>query len=53
MLFTQNQQVQLLVTLGLISLFVFHDGTKMWARQHHEMFYVALGVTLVTMIGKI
>lgn len=53
MLFTQNQQVQLLVTLGFISLFVFHEGTKQWARQHHEMLFVALGVTLVTMIGEI
>ncbi|CAG9809857.1 unnamed protein product [Chironomus riparius] len=43
--------VQLLVTLGLISLFVFHEGTRLWAKQHPEMFFIALGVTLVTMIA--
>lgn len=42
---------QLLVTLAVISLFVFHDGTKMWARQHHEFLWISFGVTFVIMIA--
>lgn len=44
--------VQLTVSLGFIALFVFHEGTKLWVKQHREMFWIALGVLIVTMIGK-
>lgn len=43
--------VQLSVTLAIITLFVFHKPTNVWVRQHHELFWIAFGVTLVTMIA--
>lgn len=42
---------QLLVTLAIITLFVFHKPTNLWVKQHHELFWVAFGVVLVTMIA--
>lgn len=32
-------------------LFVFHQPTKVWVKQHHEMFWIAFGVVIVTMIA--
>jgi protein lifeguard len=46
-----TQQVQLTITLGFISLFTFHEGTKLWVKQHPEMIWISLGVLLVTMIS--
>ncbi|KAG5673824.1 hypothetical protein PVAND_003838 [Polypedilum vanderplanki] len=43
--------VQLMVSLGFIAVFVFHDGTKLWVHQHPEMVWISLGVLLVTMIA--
>jgi len=43
--------VQLAITLAIITLFVFHKPTNLWIKQHHELFWVAFGVTLVTMIA--
>lgn len=43
--------VQLSITLAIISLFVFHKPTNLWVKQHHELFWVAFGVTIVTMIA--
>ncbi|XP_037043393.1 protein lifeguard 1-like isoform X3 [Bradysia coprophila] len=43
--------VQLAITFGIMTLFVFHDGTKLWVRRHPEMMWVAFGVMLVTMIS--
>ncbi|CAB3361634.1 Hypothetical predicted protein [Cloeon dipterum] len=42
--------LQLLVTFGFISIFVFNENTKLWARQNVWITYVALGVTVVTML---
>ncbi|KAH8277857.1 hypothetical protein KR018_008708 [Drosophila ironensis] len=41
---------QLLVTFGAVALFVFHDGTKEFARRNMWLFWVSLGVLFVTMI---
>jgi hypothetical protein len=43
--------VQLAVTLGFISLFQFHQGTRQWVQQNMWMFFVALGVLIVTLIS--
>uniref|UniRef100_A0A0K8TNG4 Putative n-methyl-d-aspartate receptor glutamate-binding subunit n=1 Tax=Tabanus bromius TaxID=304241 RepID=A0A0K8TNG4_TABBR len=42
--------VQLLITCGVIALFVFHEKTKFWVMRNTYVFYIALGVMLVTMI---
>lgn len=41
---------QLLVTMGFISLFVFHEGTKMWARRNGWLFWVAFAIVFVCLI---
>lgn len=46
-----SQQVQLLITLGFISLFLYHRPTQLWVRNHPEMFWIALGVMIVTLIS--
>lgn len=43
--------VQLSLTLGLISLFMYHQPTKLWVKNHPELFWIAFGVMLVTMIS--
>lgn len=42
---------QLCVTLGFICLFMFHRPTKIWVHNHPELFWIAFGVMLVTMIS--
>ncbi|KAH8237391.1 hypothetical protein KR038_010877 [Drosophila bunnanda] len=42
---------QLLVTFGAVALFVFHQGTKDFAHRNIWLFWVALGVMLVTMLS--
>lgn len=42
---------QLAITLGFITLFMYHRGTKIWVQQHPEMFWIALGVMIVTLIS--
>lgn len=37
--------------MGFISLFTFHDPTKLWVKQHPEMIWISFGVLLVTMIS--
>jgi len=43
--------LQLLVTFGLIAVFVFHEPTRKFAQANRWMTYVAMGVTFVTMIA--
>lgn len=43
--------VQLSITLGFIALFMYHRGTKIWVQKHPEMFWIALGVMIVTLIS--
>ncbi|XP_050075075.1 protein lifeguard 1-like isoform X2 [Anopheles maculipalpis] len=43
--------VQLLITLGFITLFLYHRPTKLWVQNHPEMFWIALGVMIVTLIS--
>lgn len=43
--------VQLAITLGFIALFMYHRGTKLWVQRHPEMFWIALGVMIVTLIS--
>ncbi|BFG03487.1 protein lifeguard 1 [Drosophila madeirensis] len=42
---------QLLVTFGAVALFVFHQGTRNFAAKNMWLFWVALGVMLVTMLS--
>lgn len=42
--------VQLTLTLGIIALFVFHNPTKMYIRQHPSLMWVALGFLFVMMM---
>lgn len=42
---------QLGITLGFIILFMYHRPTKLWVQQHPEMFWIALGVMIVTLIS--
>lgn len=44
-------QVQLSVSLAFICLCVYHSGTKVFLRNHRELFWVALAVLFVTMIA--
>lgn len=43
--------VQLSVTLAIICLFVFHQPTRRWVLQHHQLVWVALIVLFITMIA--
>jgi len=43
--------VQLLITFGVICLFVFHKPTSDWAYRHPELFWIAFIVMLVTLIS--
>ncbi|XP_058124959.1 protein lifeguard 1-like isoform X2 [Anopheles ziemanni] len=42
---------QLLITLGFIALFLYHRPTQLWVQNHQEMFWIALGVMIVTLIS--
>ncbi|XP_022114023.1 protein lifeguard 1 isoform X1 [Pieris rapae] len=42
---------QLLVTLGFIALFVFHEPTKRYVRENTYLFWVAMAVLFVCMIA--
>uniref|UniRef100_A0A182IQ08 Uncharacterized protein n=1 Tax=Anopheles atroparvus TaxID=41427 RepID=A0A182IQ08_ANOAO len=43
--------VQLMITIGFITLFLYHRPTKLWVQNHPEMFWIALGVMIVTLIS--
>lgn len=42
--------LQLLITVGMIALFVYHEGTKKWVQVHPEMFWVCFASTIVLLI---
>ncbi|KAL6444211.1 hypothetical protein ACFW04_001853 [Cataglyphis niger] len=41
---------QLLITFGLIILFLYHKPTQQWAIRHEELFWIAIGTTFVLII---
>ncbi|XP_050445234.1 protein lifeguard 1 isoform X2 [Cataglyphis hispanica] len=41
---------QLLITFGLISLFLYHKPTQQWAFNHVELLWIAIGTIFVLMI---
>lgn len=41
---------QLLITVGMISLFLYHKPTQLWVQRHTEMFWICFAVTLVLII---
>ncbi|CAG4946591.1 unnamed protein product [Parnassius apollo] len=42
---------QLLITMGFIALFLFHEPTKRWVAQNSYLFWVAFGVMFVCLIA--
>lgn len=42
---------QLMLTLGFIITFKYHEKTNLWVRQNHWLFYVSLAVMIVTLIS--
>ncbi|KAG0728424.1 Protein lifeguard 1 [Chionoecetes opilio] len=44
---------QLLITFGIVCLFTFHTGTKMFVRRHHWVYYLSYAVFLVTYISMV
>jgi len=43
--------LQLLVSIGIVCIFIFHKPSKNYVRKHPGTFYAAWGVTLVIMIA--
>lgn len=43
--------MQLLITFGVIALFVFHEPTQKWTYAHPELFWISFAVMLVTLIS--
>lgn len=41
---------QLLITVGMIALFLYHQPTKMWVQHHLEIFWICFAVTFVLII---
>jgi len=41
---------QLVITLGMITLFLYHKPTQQWVRAHTEMFWIAFALTIVLLI---
>ncbi|XP_031831002.1 glutamate NMDA receptor-associated protein 1 lifeguard isoform X2 [Nomia melanderi] len=41
---------QLLITLSMIALFLFHKPTKLWVLAHPELFWICFAVTIVLII---
>ncbi|XP_011685608.1 PREDICTED: protein lifeguard 1-like isoform X2 [Wasmannia auropunctata] len=41
---------QLVITLGMITLFLYHEPSQQWIKNHTEMFWVAFAVTIVLII---
>ncbi|XP_063535823.1 protein lifeguard 1-like isoform X3 [Cydia strobilella] len=41
---------QLLITMAFITLFTYHEGSKVWFRSHSYMMFVALAVVIVCLI---
>jgi FtsH-binding integral membrane protein len=43
--------VQLLVTVGFIGLFLYHEGVKTWTRENPAFLFASLGVYIVTILA--
>ncbi|XP_058837019.1 protein lifeguard 2-like [Topomyia yanbarensis] len=43
--------VQLGITIGFIALFMYHEPTKLLVQQNPQLFWVALGIMLITLIS--
>ncbi|KAL6267521.1 hypothetical protein P5V15_000595 [Pogonomyrmex californicus] len=41
---------QLVITFGMISLFIYHDKTRMWVQRHTELFWISFAITIVLII---
>lgn len=41
---------QLAITLGMISLFLYHKPTQQWVARHTELFWIAFAMTIVLII---
>ncbi|XP_011161676.1 protein lifeguard 1 isoform X3 [Solenopsis invicta] len=41
---------QLVITLGMISLFLYHQPTQRWVQSHREVFWIAFAMTIVLII---
>ncbi|XP_028049803.1 protein lifeguard 1 isoform X2 [Monomorium pharaonis] len=41
---------QLVLTLGMISLFLYHEPTQRWVQRHTELFWISFVVTIVLII---
>lgn len=49
--FTTLFQVQLLIAVGVVCLFTFHQPTQLWVQRNFWIWIVALVVFIVTMIA--
>ncbi|XP_048514241.1 protein lifeguard 2 isoform X2 [Athalia rosae] len=43
--------VQLLITVGIIALFLYHQPTKIWVHHHPAIFWIAFVLTIVLLIS--
>lgn len=41
---------QLMITMGMISLFLYHRPTKLWVQHHQEIFWICFAATFVLLI---
>ncbi|XP_076661603.1 glutamate NMDA receptor-associated protein 1 lifeguard [Halictus rubicundus] len=41
---------QLLITVGMIALFLYHRPTKLWVQHHLEIFWICFAVTIILII---
>ena len=41
---------QLLITLGMITLLLYHKPTQLWVKSHTELFWIAFALTFVLLI---
>ncbi|XP_029672067.1 protein lifeguard 1 isoform X2 [Formica exsecta] len=41
---------QLLITFGMITLFLYHKPTQQWAMRHTELFWIAFAATIILII---
>lgn len=44
---------QLLITVSMIALFLYHRPTKLWVMQHPEMFWICFAATIILLISMI
>lgn len=41
---------QLVITLGMITLLLYHEPTQKWVHRHTELFWIAFALTIVLII---